>query len=309
MIRSPRLTALTQISQLAIKMQDMKKTAWILFFTLCLAAGSSAGRVSGVKHTPDDIQAEESGQEQQVDCFTYDMDISGSELNDGVQAKYNTAAECQTHCTTVAKSSYFTWTSTSFSNPAYHYGCWCSEGNNMVPSVGDVSGPNYCKSSSQCCNTLQVASFGSITTSGQSHVLGTYVYHSTSASGHVNYQQQGIGGSYLYFYAPLQMWMIGSVIGMNSAYATSPGTANCAEYIQKTWDYWVPATNSWIQDETMTTYCVDSAPPPSNDACMTGAACNGCFVSLDLLGTTYCCSNNCDFGWIYVNNGNCYCGH
>lgn len=284
----------------------LKMFVVLLLSTLCLVGQSSSLKVSGAKHTQDEILAEE---HTQVDCFTYNMDIAGSELNDGVQAKYNTAEECQAFCRTTAKSSYFTWTSTAFPNPAYHYGCWCSEGNNMVASTGDVSGPNYCKSSSQCCTTLQVASLGPIASSEQSHILGTYTYLSTSTNGHAIYQQSGFGGSYLYYYSPLQMWMIGPTVGSNSAYATSPGGASCAEYVQTTWDYWVSATQSWALDTMMTTYCVDSAPPPNTDSCLTGAACNGCFVSLPLFGTTYCCSGNCDYGWIYVDNGVCHCGH
>ena len=190
-------------------------------------------------------------------CYSYDTDIGSIDLNNGLNNKFNTAQECQAFCTTIATSAFFTWTDVTFSDPNYHYSCWCTPDNaNSQVKVGSVSGPNYCGDSNVCCEKIMVASSGGITTSVQSHILGTYSRYSESANGHQNYKQDAIGGAFMYYYAPLGMWYIGEAIGFNAAYATNEGDAICSEQVQQLWDFWSPSTNSWIIDNTMTTYCV-----------------------------------------------------
>lgn len=193
----------------------------------------------------------------QLDCFSYDTDIGSTDLNNGLANKFFSASECQAFCRTVATSAFFTWTDVTFVDPNYHYSCWCTPDNaNAQAKVGSVSGPNYCGDSNTCCDRIMVASTGPITTSVQSHVLGTYTKTTLNANGHQNYQQDGLGGAAMYFYASVGAWYIGEAVGFNAAYATSEGAAKCVEQVQVPWDFWSPSTNSWIIDDTMTTYCI-----------------------------------------------------
>ena len=53
-------------------------------------------------------------------------------------------------------------------------------------------------------------------------------------------------------------------------------------------------------------------PAPTPDSCLTGAACDGCSLTVEVNGLTYCCNNYCDIGWINVDPATdplCQCGH
>ena len=65
------------------------------------------------------------------------------------------------------------------------------------------------------------------------------------------------------------------------------------------------------KDETAKMTCEDS-PDPEPEHCVSGSECEGCDVSVQYEGVTYCCNSNCDMGWINVDPGTdplCQCGH
>ena len=58
--------------------------------------------------------------------------------------------------------------------------------------------------------------------------------------------------------------------------------------------------------------CSDDPPDPEPDTCVTGDTCEGCDVYVEWQGTTFCCNNYCDIGWISVDPSTdplCQCGH
>ena len=69
----------------------------------------------------------------------------------------------------------------------------------------------------------------------------------------------------------------------------------------------------WVSDDKAKYECLDGpTPAPTPDSCLTGSACDGCSLTVEVNGLTYCCNNYCDIGWINVDPATdplCQCGH
>ena len=189
-------------------------------------------------------------------CYSLDTEI-GSTLLNSEDTRTESEVECQAFCTTVPTSSYFTFTEDDYPVEAERGACYCyANSANSQMAEGRISGPNYCGDFNICCDKIALVSSGGILNSEQSHVIGNYSTFSLADGGHMNYRQDGEDGSFLYYYEPVGRWYVGVAIGINAAYSTNGGVANCGEKIGKFWDYWSPSDNEWIVDETMTTYCI-----------------------------------------------------
>ena len=95
-------------------------------------------------------------------------------------------------------------------------------------------------------------------------------------------------------------------------YAMGVGTPECPEDLGPTWKYWDWELGVWTEDPEAKMTCVDNPPDPKPDQCRKGQGCEGCGLTVEWGGETYCCNNYCDWGWIDVDPNTdplCQCGH
>ena len=197
-----------------------------------------------------------------------------------------------------------------------------------------ISGPKECPTPTQptppdgpCCSRINFSStgdWGSI----QHHVLGDYVYAGEGPEGHWNYEQaqnnQFGEKDKLYFFPYLQAWYIGNKFDVNMGFAYNQQTTQCPEDLDHGWQ-WTDG-EQWIDDPQAKFTCAEvkptTLPPPSTlppttlppipDFCVSGSMCNDCSLTAGYQGVTYCCNNDCNYGWINVDpttNPLCQCGH
>lgn len=102
-------------------------------------------------------------------------------------------------------------------------------------------------------------------------------------------------------------------MGTNEGYALASGTAQCPENLGNSWEWYdFEDTGDWAPDTTAKFQCRDVTNPPTPDSCLTGSDCDGCGLTVEWNGQTYCCNNYCDLGWINVDPNTdplCQCGH
>lgn len=102
------------------------------------------------------------------------------------------------------------------------------------------------------------------------------------------------------------------------------------------WEYWNTAFEQWDEDWTLEAVCEggDDGHPPGGveevlsvnvdinttgnmifplSQCTTGPTCNGCGITSTVNGVLYCCSVDCNSGWLEAGSVNgehhCSCGH
>lgn len=141
------------------------------------------------------------------ECFEYDTDYDGTNLNNGLQQKTSTAQDCWQLCKLTLGCEGFTWASSNFPgmikilsvSPFFHFlfqdddyknACWLKK--DVVDKYRKseaVSGPRECIPSSPCCANLEFVSDGSLAAGGQNHVLGNYGRLSDGPGDKWNYQQ------------------------------------------------------------------------------------------------------------------------
>ncbi|XP_059094220.1 uncharacterized protein LOC131889199 [Tigriopus californicus] len=217
---------------------------WLCLFSIqgIQSSSSSSNEAGPIVTVPKGAGPEE--------CFQYGLDIVGNDLNNGLNDKVNSAAECVVKCQGYPGAKYFTWSSAQLADPNYRLSCWCTPDNQGTTiSANTISGPLDCGGSGgTCCDTLAFTSSGWIATSKPSHILGIYNKVGMGTNGRSIYFQQGGLGHYLYFLDSLQIWFIGDSVGSNVGYASNPGTAMCPEDIAATWDAWSPNANEWLLD-------------------------------------------------------------
>merc|ERR1719431_902680 len=79
------------------------------------------------------------GTEGAVDCFDYDVDYFGFDLEDGVYDSVASALDCQHSCQNKASCQFWTW------DQSYHGACWRKSAlGEARKSPGLISGPRYC---------------------------------------------------------------------------------------------------------------------------------------------------------------------
>lgn len=181
-----------------------------------------------------------------------------------------------------------------------------------------------------CCTRLRFDSTGNLADSGQSHIIGNYIYVSDGPDGAWNYEQEEpnqFGNQLkLFYYPPVGVWYIGDYFDNNGGYALNKGDDQCPEDLQIMWQWWNWEEEQWTFDPEAKARCIEAKPttkppppttqkptlPPTPDFCVSGSQCDGCTLTVGYQGTTYCCNNNCNYGWINVDpatNPLCQCGH
>ena len=89
-------------------------------------------------------------------------------------------------------------------------------------------------------------------------------------------------------------------------YAYNQQTTQCPEDLDHGWQ-WTDG-EQWIDDPQAKFTCAEVKP----DFCVSGSICNDCSLTAGYQGVTYCCTNDCNYGWINVDpttNPLCQCGH
>ena len=111
-------------------------------------------------------------------------------------------------------------------------------------------------------------------------------------------------------------------------YAIHWGKTQCPENLDNTWEWWNWEADEWTTDPEAKFVCSSPPPiqpttlpptkppqttyPPFPDTCLSGSNCDGCSLTAGLNGITFCCSNDCNSGWINVDPSTdplCQCGH
>ena len=140
-----------------------------------------------------------------------------------------------------------------------------------------------------------------------------YVYAGEGPEGHWNYEQaqnnQFGEKDKLYFFPYLQAWYIGNKFDVNMGFAYNQQTTQCPEDLDHGWQ-WTDG-EQWIDDPQAKFTCAEVIPPIP-DFCVSGSMCNDCSLTAGYQGVTYCCNNDCNYGWINVDpttNPLCQCGH
>merc|ERR1719228_1534596 len=74
------------------------------------------------------------------DCFQYNTDYPGNDVDEGHYHSVNSAELCQRDCQAAALCQFWTW------DPSYHHACWHKTAmTGSTPAPGLVSGPKYCQ--------------------------------------------------------------------------------------------------------------------------------------------------------------------
>ena len=109
-----------------------------------------------------------------------------------------------------------------------------------------------------CCDELLFESSGSISGSGQDHVLGSYDYYGEGDDGTKVYKQvEGkFWDNYLFYMKYLGLWYIGQTPGENLGYAMNQnGIQKCPEKLENCWKWWNQPEGVWTLDDQATISC------------------------------------------------------
>jgi len=252
-------------------------------------------------------------------CFEYDTDYQGTNINNGLEQRTSTADDCWTLCKLTLDCEGFTWASSNFGDVDYQNACWLKK--EITQKYGKneaVSGPKECgpdpDPTGPCCKNIRFDSTGSLADSGQNHIIGNYAFLAQGPNDRWNYKQNDGYERKLWFNPSIGAWFIGDDLGTNTGYALAYGEAQCPEDLPRTWQWYdYQETGDWVSDDKAKYECLDGpTPAPTPDSCLTGAACDGCSLTVEVNGLTYCCNNYCDIGWINVDPATdplCQCGH
>lgn len=130
----------------------------------------------------------------------------------------------------------------------------------------------------------------------------------------------------------MQMWYIGNEPNVNMGFAYNRGTLSCPVHLGPIWEYWDWERDGWVMDPQAKMTCVSGAPAETSsstpttspttrpqqstiappETCISGPACDACNIVAWHQDVIYCCSNNCMWGWIEIDdtqNPICSCGH
>jgi len=249
-------------------------------------------------------------------CFEFDIDYQGTNINDGLQQRTNTAEDCWTLCKLTLDCEGFTWASSNFGDADYRNACWLKKDVWQKYEKSEaVSGPKECGDdpTGSCCKNLLFDSTGNLIDSEQNHILGNYGRLSDGSGDRWNYQQSGGYERKLWYNPSINAWFIGDNLGTNEGYALADGDAQCPENLPRTWKWWAYSQGVWVTDDDAKFECLDGPThAPTPDSCLSGAACDDCSLTVEHNGLTYCCNNYCDIGWINVDPATdplCQCGH
>ena len=231
------------------------------------------------------------GLSQAKDCFDHDTDYYGTNINNGLEERTDSATDCQRHCQATSGCVAFTWASKNFPGITiskrtpknlesnYHFldadyqnACWLKGHVEYSFSKDEaVSGPKECPveptttvgppPDGPCCARLNFASSGNLADGGQNHVLGDYVYAGEGPEGHWNYEQAqnnqfGTKGK-LYYFPYLGAWYIGDEFDTNMGYAINWRKTQCAEDLDPVWQWWNWEEDEWTEDSTAQFTCAD----------------------------------------------------
>ena len=109
-----------------------------------------------------------------------------------------------------------------------------------------------------CCNMLIFESSGSISGSGQEHVLGSYDYYGEGDDGTQVYKQVDgmFWDNYLFYMKYLGLWYIGQTPGENSGYAMNQNAIQrCPEKLGQDWKWWNQPEGVWTLDDQAEISC------------------------------------------------------
>ena len=109
-----------------------------------------------------------------------------------------------------------------------------------------------------CCNELVFESSGSISGSGQEHVLGAYDYYGEGDDGTQVYKQVDgmFWDNYLFYMKYLGLWYIGQTPGENSGYAMNQNAIQkCPEKLGQDWKWWNQPKGAWTLDDKAAFSC------------------------------------------------------
>jgi len=252
-------------------------------------------------------------------CFQYNVDLQGSNLNNGLSNLMSSAANCQQSCKVTAGCLFWTWLSDDYEgSTGFQRSCWLKDNGATTPvgTKGAVSGPKNCDSStSDCCGTIKLDG-GSMSDLYQKERMGNYRLTHTDGNGRPVYDQIN-GANYLFWLAPSGPWMVGETVGSDYGGLLNRGTETCPESLTSYWDYWHTMFESWEEDSWLEAICDDGGDSGGGGEgevyeCVTGPQCLECDTTTSMDGTLYCCSVDCDHAWIEGSSSNgvyqCRCG-
>jgi len=260
-------------------------------------------------------------------CYQIDLDLQGSNINNGLSNLVSSAALCQQSCKVTAGCSFWTWLGDDYEgSTGFKHSCWLKDSSSTTPvyTKGAVSGPRDCEnipdipdSPSACCGSIKLDG-GSMSDLYQNARMGNYRLTHTDANGRPVYDQIN-GDNYLFWLAPSGPWMVGETVGTDYGGLLNRGTETCPESLTTYWDYWHTMFESWETDEWLEAVCDGGDSGGGGDGgsggdgevyeCVTGPQCLDCNTQASMDGTLYCCSVDCDYAWIetWSENGNYYC--
>eukprot|EP00095_Tigriopus_kingsejongensis_P009689 maker-scaffold84_size396325-snap-gene-2.37 protein:Tk09689 transcript:maker-scaffold84_size396325-snap-gene-2.37-mRNA-1 annotation:"pan domain-containing protein" len=247
-------------------------------------------------------------------CNVFDTDFSGVNVNNGLADRVDSASECRSLCEFNSACNFWSWVGPEFQEDLnYIRSCWLkADPPTVISKKGVVSGPKNCASSTECCQELRLDATG-MGDFYQGDRLGLYRKYVETSSGRNVYQQ--VGGEQFLYYLDSGLWMVGDTVGNDLGGILNRGSAQCPEDLTGDWEYW-GGFDEWEEDWTMEATCQNSGGttfPPNAETCNYGTICESCSHTSEENGILYCCSVDCNSGWIETGtqNGNavCRCGH
>merc|ERR1711860_18452 len=176
-----------------------------------------------------------------------------------------------------------------------------------------------------CCDSIRLDS-GGMADFNQPESMGIYKkMENLMVGGRPVYAQAGGAGRYLSWVPETGIWMVGNEIGVDYGFLLNREAGMCPENLVRDWEYWDSWFNEWDTDWSLAAECESGGGggypgttqkptiPPNSDSCLSGSVCNNCNIWSMHNDVLYCCSVDCNSGWISTGeeNGvvNCVCGH
>jgi len=270
-------------------------------------------------------------------CYEWEVEYHGGGLDNPMLTGVTSPYECQEQCKSREGCNYFTWVNSQHDVVNYRNTCWLkSTQGNPQSCETCVSGPRECGGSepttdapSGCCQALVISTTGDAN-DYQWTRFGRYTYHDASDDGRPIYRQDN-EDNYLYYLDWLGVWYVNDNPMENMGGLINWDDSWCPSDIGQDWSFyrWGDGEiNDWEADPAIKITCDNNSNPrpttttttstttttthpthPDSEPCTWGSYCDGCSVWSEMDGTRYCCSNNCNWGDVFVwsENGQVHC--